>query len=55
MKVITLDKTKELLGITDNTQDATISAKIPYIDAKVKQITKNDSCNWGVARCCIRF
>ena len=41
MKVITLAKTKELLGISDTSLDASITAKIPYIDAKVKTITKN--------------
>ena len=41
MKVITLDKTKELLGITDSSSDVAITAKIPYIDSKVKQITRN--------------
>jgi hypothetical protein len=41
MKVITLEKTKELLGITDSASDAAITAKIPYIDSLVKQITKN--------------
>lgn len=41
MKVITLEKTKELLGITDTSQDTQITAKIPIIDSKVKQITNN--------------
>ena len=41
MKVITLAKTKELLGITDTASDVAITAKIPYIDSLVKQITKN--------------
>lgn len=41
MRVITLDKTKELLGITDTDSDSNITAKIPYIDAKVKQICSN--------------
>lgn len=41
MVVITLAKTKELLGITGTDSDTAISAKIPYIDAKVKQITNN--------------
>jgi len=41
VKVITLAKTKELLGIGDTAQDAAITAKIPYIDSKVKQITNN--------------
>lgn len=43
MVVITRDKVKELLGITSSDYDAQIDAKIPYIDAKVKQITRN---NW---------
>lgn len=41
MKVITLAKTKELLGIADTSQDAAITAQIPIIDSKVKQITNN--------------
>ena len=41
MKVITLDKTKELLGITDTSLDDQINRYIPIIDAKVKQITNN--------------
>lgn len=41
MIVITRDKVKELLGITTSDYDAQIDAKIPYIDAKVKQITRN--------------
>jgi len=41
MKVITLAKTKELLGINDTSQDTQITAKIPFIDALVKRITKN--------------
>lgn len=41
MRVITLEKCKELLGITDTSQDPQITAKIPYVDAKVKQITRN--------------
>ena len=41
MKVISLAKTKELLGITDTASDTAISAKIPYIDSKVKQICNN--------------
>lgn len=39
MKVITLVKTKTLLGIGDTSQDAAITANIPIIDSKVKQIT----------------
>lgn len=42
MQVITLAKTKELLGITDTSSDAAITAKLPYIDAKVKLITRNN-------------
>ena len=43
MKVITLEKTKELLGIAtiDTSKDAAITANIPMIDAKIKQITNN--------------
>lgn len=41
MKVITLAKTKELLGIEGTESDAAITAKIPIIDSKVKQITRN--------------
>lgn len=41
MRVITRSKAKELLGIADTSKDTLIDAKIPYIDAKVKQITKN--------------
>lgn len=40
-KVITLAKTKTLLGIGDTSQDAAIIANIPIIDSKVKQITNN--------------
>lgn len=40
MKVITLDKTKELLGITDSALDAKITYYIPIIDGKVKSITR---------------
>ena len=42
MQVITLARTKELLGISDTSQDAAITAKIPFIDAKVKLITRNN-------------
>ena len=42
MKVITLAKTKELLGITDSASDASITAKIPLIDAKVKKLCNNN-------------
>lgn len=41
MKVITLAKTKELLGITDTSLDTEITRYIPIIDAKVKQMTGN--------------
>ncbi|MEA3370797.1 MAG: hypothetical protein U9Q40_05600, partial [Campylobacterota bacterium] len=41
MKIITLTKTKELLGITDSSLDTKISRYIPIIDSKVKQITNN--------------
>ncbi len=41
MKVINREKAKELLNITDSSQDAAIDAKIPIIDAKVKQMTNN--------------
>jgi hypothetical protein len=43
MKVITLAKTKIELGIPpeDTSQDAAITAKIPIIDSKVKQITNH--------------
>lgn len=44
MTVITLAQTKELLGLNDTTYDAQITAKIPYIDSKVKLITRN---NWN--------
>jgi hypothetical protein len=43
MQVITLAKTKELLGITGTASDAAITAKLPIIDAKVKLSTRN---NW---------
>ncbi len=41
MKVITLEKTKERLGISGTMYDDYINAQIPLIDAKVKQITNN--------------
>jgi len=41
MKIITLVKTKELLGITATTYDTQITRYIPIIDSKVKQITGN--------------
>jgi len=40
-KIITLAKTKELLGITNTDLDTEITRYIPIIDAKVKLITKN--------------
>ena len=40
-KIITLAKTKELLGIDNTDQDTLINRYIPIIDAKVKLITKN--------------
>jgi hypothetical protein len=42
MKVIDLATTKALLGITDTTYDTQITAQIPIIDAKVKQICHNN-------------
>ncbi len=47
MKVITLAKTKELLGIKNTTYDTQIARYIPIIDAKVKQIT-GDRFNYQV-------
>ena len=41
MRVIDLATTKTLLGITDTSYDTEITAAIPYIDAAVKQITRN--------------
>lgn len=41
MRVITRDQVKAQLGITDSSLDAQIDAKLPIIDAKVKQITGN--------------
>jgi len=41
MKIITLAKTKELLGITNTDYDTQITRYIPIIDAKVKQLTGN--------------
>lgn len=41
MRVITRDQVKTQLGITDNSLDSQIDAKLPIIDAKVKQITGN--------------
>ena len=41
MRVITLEQVKAQLGILDNSQDVAITAKLPIIDAKVKQITNN--------------
>ena len=42
MQVITLAQVKTYLGITESTQDAAITAMLPVIDAKVKQITGKD-------------
>lgn len=42
MKVIDLSTCKTLLGITDTSKDSQISAQIDIIDAKVKQICKNN-------------
>lgn len=44
MAIITLAQVKEFLGISDSSYDTQITAKIPYIDAKVKQITRH---NWN--------
>lgn len=41
MKIITLAKTKELLGITDTSLDTEITRYITIIDSKVKQMTHN--------------
>ena len=41
MRVITLAKTKELLGITSTDYDTQINRYIPIIDAKIKQMTNN--------------
>ncbi len=41
MKIITLDKTKELLGITNTSNDELIERYITIIDAKVKLMTHN--------------
>ena len=41
MKIITLEKTKELLGISDTSLDTQITRYIPIIDSKIKMITKN--------------
>lgn len=41
MRVITRDQVKAQLGISDSSLDAQIDAKLPIIDAKVKQITGN--------------
>lgn len=42
MKVIDLATTKALLGLTDTTYDTQITAQIPIIDAKVKQICRHN-------------
>lgn len=41
MQVITVAKAKTLLGISDTSQDAAITAAIPFIDGVVKNITRN--------------
>ena len=41
MRVITLDRVKELLGIDETTYDADLQIALPIIDAAVKQITGN--------------
>lgn len=41
MRVITLSKVKELLGITDSTYDTELTAAITIVDAAVKRITRN--------------
>jgi len=40
MQVITLNQIKSYLGIIDTTQDAAITAVLPALDAKVKEITR---------------
>lgn len=47
MIVITLAKTKELLGIDNTDYDTEIAAIIPEIDSTVKQITRNNY-NWQI-------
>jgi hypothetical protein len=42
MRVITRDQVKAQLGILDNSLDTQIDAKLPIIDAKVKQISGNN-------------
>lgn len=41
MRVITLDRTKELLGIDTADHDSDIQTAIPIVDAAVKAITRN--------------
>jgi len=41
MRVITRDQVKAQLGILDNSLDTQIDSKLPIIDAKGKQITRN--------------
>ena len=43
-RVITRDQVKTALGISGSTYDTQIDAQLPYIDAKVKSITRN---NWN--------
>lgn len=45
MQVITLDQVKTYLGITDGTHDAALTAVLPTVDAKVKEITRR---NWNM-------
>lgn len=40
MQVITLSQIKTYLGIADTTQDAALTAVLPALDAKVKEITR---------------
>ena len=42
MTVISLAQTKLFLGLSDTTYDAQITAMLPIIDAKVKQICRNN-------------
>ncbi len=41
MRIITLSRVKELLGITTNDYDSDINLAIPIVDAAVKRITRN--------------
>jgi hypothetical protein len=42
--IITLSEVKVLLGISDSSYDTAITAILPFVDAKVKQITRR---NWS--------